>query len=132
MKRFLVLIVVVLVGCEEPKPLSTGEIIKQVNASGKITDAQAESLSKAQYLYLSGLTSINDAQAESLSRVNDLCLNGLTSITDQQAESLSKVSGLFLNGLNSITEEQAESLSKVSELYISEALQPLIDKYKNQ
>ena len=66
MKRFLVLIVVVLVGCEEPKPLSTGEIIKQVNASGKITDAQAE------------------------------------------------------------------SLSKVSELYISEALQPLIDKYKNQ
>jgi len=37
-----------------------------------------------------------------------------------------------LNGLPSITDEQAESLSKVRMLYISEALQPLIDKYKKQ
>ena len=37
MKRFLVLIVLMLVGCGEPKPLSPVEIIEQVNASGKIT-----------------------------------------------------------------------------------------------
>ena len=46
-------IAVPLAGCEEPKPLSTGEIIKQVNASGKITDSQAESLSKVESLHIS-------------------------------------------------------------------------------
>ena len=59
-------------------------------------------------------------------------VNSTGSITDEQAESLSKVEWLELNGLTSITDEQAESLSKVSELSISEDLQPLIDKYKNQ
>ena len=60
-------------------------------------------------------------------------VNSTGSITDEQAESLSKVRyNLFLNGLTSITDEQAESLSKVETLYISEDLQPLIDKYKNQ
>ena len=103
-------IAVPLAGCEEPKPLSTGEIIKQVNASGKITDSQAESLSK----------------------VEGLGLDGLTSMTDTQAERLSKVENLGLNGLTSITDSQAESLSKVESLHISEALQTLIEKYKNQ
>ena len=59
-------------------------------------------------------------------------LNGLSSITETQAESLSTVRYLELNGLTTVTDKQAEHLSKVSELYISEALQPLIDQYKNQ
>ena len=59
-------------------------------------------------------------------------VNSTGSITDEQAEILSKVPQLGLNGLTSVTDEQAESLSKVETLYISEDLQPLIDKYKNQ
>ena len=59
-------------------------------------------------------------------------VNSTGSITDEQAESLSKVPELDLDGLTSITDEQAESLSKVQTLRISEDLQPLIDKYKNQ
>ena len=105
-----------VVGCEEPKPLSLEEIqeIKNlVNQSGKITNNQAERLSKVQGF---------------------LVLTGLTSITDAQAESLSKVLGgwLSLDGLTSITDQQVESLSKVETLHISEDHQPLIDKYKNQ
>tara|TARA_A100001037_G_C15121021_1_gene623837 strand:+ start:1932 stop:2252 length:321 start_codon:yes stop_codon:yes gene_type:complete len=61
-----------VVRCGERKPLSTREIIEQVNASGKITDAQTESLSKVEVLDLDGLTSITDAQAESLSKVRSL------------------------------------------------------------
>ena len=111
-----------------------------------ITDKQAESLNKVESLTLNGLTTINDKQAESLGEVQSLSLNGLTSITDEQAESLSKVGkqrvgiemaswfrgGLSLMGLTSINDEQAKSLSKVENLMISEALQPLIDKYKKQ
>ena len=123
----------------------------QVNASGKITDAQAEILSKitrfelreitdtsfqptkSAWLELNGLTSMTDGQAESLSKVLTLKLNGLTSITDAQAESLRKVrSGLVLNGLTTITDEQAESLAKVSSLFIPEEFEPLIEKYKKQ
>ena len=59
-------------------------------------------------------------------------VNSTGIITDEQAEILSKVVGLSLTGLTSITDEQAESLSKVEYLSISEDLQPLIDKYKNQ
>ena len=172
MKRFLILIVLVLTGCgdnevaaspatESPEAephaveqLSTDEIMEQVNASGKITDAQAESLNKVSSLYLDGLTSMTDTQAERLSKVEYLRLNGLTSITDAQAECLSKVkflelnrlttitdaqaeslsrcSTLDLNGLTTITDAQAVSLSKVRSLHISKTLQPLIDKYKNQ
>jgi hypothetical protein len=113
-----------------------------------ITDNQAESLSKVESLTLNGLTTITDKQAESLGEVESLALNGLTSITDEQAESLSKVGKqrvdieiepgdvfllnqrLSLMGLTSINDEQAKSLSKVEDLTISEALQPLIDKYK--
>ena len=124
-------VMVTFVGCGEE---TTEDIIERVNSTGSITDEQAESLSKVEgYLVLNGLTSLTDEQAESLSKVQTLVLNGLTSITDEQAESLSKVEGyLYLTGLTSITDEQAESLSWVTKLYISEDLQPLIDKYKNQ
>ena len=76
------------------------EIIKEVNASGTITNEQAESLSKVEILNLNGRTSITNEQAESLILkginltlygVHELSLNGLTSITDAQAESMSKV-----------------------------------------
>ncbi|MAQ90436.1 MAG: hypothetical protein CMM03_11330, partial [Rhodopirellula sp.] len=106
-------------GSDEPKQTSVG-LIQQINASGIITDAQAEFLSKVDgWLELNGLTSITDAQAEILSKMDDLSLNGLTSITDAQAEILSKVKSklsltkLSLSGLTSITDEQAKSLSKV-------------------
>ncbi len=195
MKRLLILCCLVLAGCGEPsgEDQSLDEIIEQVNASGTITDEQAESLSKAwnhylkgkssitdkqnkilvekrdlnaqwgllieedrvEWLDLCGLTSITDKQAESLSKVgspidlcgltalsdeqakilsrlNGLALNSLTSITDLQAESLSKVETLFLTGLISINDEQAKSLAKVDFFEISEACQPLIDKYKKQ
>ncbi|MAQ88231.1 MAG: hypothetical protein CMM03_00060 [Rhodopirellula sp.] len=122
-------IAVLLAGCEEPTP---EEIMKHVNATGMLTDKQAESLSKIENIDLSGLTSITNEQAEILSEVEILVFDGLTSITDEQAESFSSVWQLHLNGLPSITDEQAESLSKVRMLYISEALQPLIDKYKKQ
>ena len=101
------LVMVTIVGCGEE---TTEDIIERVNSTGSITDEQAESLSK--------LESLN--------------LYGLTSLTDEQAESLSKVENLSLAGLTSITDEQAESLRKMEYLSISEDLQPLIDKYKNQ
>ena len=112
----------------------TSEYILSLNGLTSITDVQAEILSNEVHLLsLNGLTSITDAQAESLSNLWHLNLNGLTSITDKQAENLSnKTRSAELNGLTSITDAQAESLSKVRELYISEALQPLIDKYKKQ
>ena len=123
-------IAVLLAGCEEPTPRA---IIAQANARGKITDEQAEILSRVDGLRLSGLTSITDRQAEILSKVSDLCLNCLTSITDQQADSLGKVRfWLNLNGLTSINNQQAESLSKVENLEVSEKLRPLINKYKKQ
>ena len=102
------LVMVMFVGCGEE---TTEDIIERVNSTGSITDEQAESLSKVEGM---------------------LDLDVLTSLTDEQAEILSKVKSLGLAGLTSITDEQAESLSKVETLYISEDLQPLIDKYKNQ
>ena len=105
-------------GSDEPKQTSVG-LMQQINASGIITDAQAESLSKVSGdgLYLDGLNSITDAQLEFLSntRTQTLSLNGLTSITDAQAEFLSKgnVRFLFLDGLTSITDAQLKSLRKV-------------------
>lgn len=86
----------------------------------------------AKELWLNGLTSRTDSQAESLSQVGILIIEGLTSISDTQAESFSKTPALFLGGLTSITDLQAKSLSRVEQLKVSEALQPLIDKYKNQ
>ena len=83
-------IAVLLAGCEEPAPEA---IVAQANDRGKITDWQAESLSKV--------------------------------------ESLAELAGVLpLNGLTSITDQQAESLSKVKNMGVSNALQPLIDKYK--
>ena len=135
MKRLLMLCCLVLAGCGEPsgEDQSLDEIIEQVNASGTITDEQAESLSKVgSPIHLCGLTAISDEQAKILSRLNGLALNSLTSITDLQAESLSKVETLFLTGLIAINDEQAKSLAKVDFFEISEACQPLIDKYKKQ
>ena len=123
MYRFLILLLIVLlgVGCggnnvdpkkaiEESKgKIDIDALVDEINSSRKITDQQAEILSKVEVLEL----------------------NGLTSITDKQAESLSKVKRwLGLNGLTSITGEQAEILATVEMLSISEACQKLIDKYK--
>ena len=113
----------------DTEKLSAGEIIKQVNASGTITNAQAERLGKVrQRLELNSLTSITDQQAESLNSGEGLEenidqnnryhieLNGLTSISNQQAENLSKIGNLELNGLTSITDQQAVSLGKTGSL----------------
>ena len=96
-----------VVGCSEQ---TLDEIVDEVNAAGRMMDAQAESLSQVKWLQLNGLTSITDAQAESLSKVRDLILTGVTSITDAQAESLSQVEMLILPN----------------------HLRPLIDKSKNE
>jgi hypothetical protein len=103
------------------------EIINQVNASGTITDEQAETLGKIEMFSLDGLTSITDEQAESLSKLKLLHLDGLTSITDEQAESLSKIEWLHLNGLTSITDTMAESLSKTGDLHLN-GLTSITDK----
>ena len=130
MKRSLILILLVLAGCREQ---TLTETLNSTINNKTITDRQAETLSRVRNVSLNSLTSITDQQAESLSKVQILQLNSLTTITDQLAESLSKVEGsLHLNGLTTITDQQAESLSKVEYLHISEALQPLIDKYKKR
>ena len=105
---------VLLSGCgSEEAEQTREEVIKQVNATGILTDKQAETLGN--------------------SKVLSLRLNGLTEITDEQAKSLSRAKkNLTLDGLTSITDKQAESLSKVEWLYISEDLEPLIGKYQNQ
>ncbi len=60
-------------------------------------------------------------------------VNTTGTITDEQAESLSKTDAyLCLQGLTSIPDEQAKSLSKTDVIVVSEACQPLIDKYKKQ
>ena len=105
------------------------QIRKEVNSSGSISDEHVERLSKIKELTLPGLKSITDIQMERLSNVDRLLL-GLTFITDGQAASLSRVKELVLPNLESITDTQAESLSKVEVLRVSEAIQPLIDKYK--
>jgi hypothetical protein len=135
MKRLLMLCCLVLAGCGEPsgEDQSLDEIIEQVNASGTMTDEQAESLSKAWKHYLKGKSSITDKQNKILEekrdldaqwgllieedRVEWLDLCGLTSITDKQAESLSKVgSPIDLCGLTALSDEQAKSLSRLKGL----------------
>ena len=98
-----------------------------------ITDSQAESLSELPYeLWLDNLPSITDKQAESLSKVELLFLNGLITITDPQANSLGQVHALELKGLTTMTKAHAASLSQVGYLKIPEDLQPQIDKYRNE
>ena len=99
-----------LAGCGEQLPeQSPSEILRELDATGKITDAQMELLVRdgADYLpytsQLTRLTSITDAQAESLSELPALSLGGLTSITDVQAESFGQVGDLELDGVTSIT-----------------------------
>ncbi len=80
MNKYLLMIAgLVVAGCSKQTP---DQIIAEVNATGKITDVQAESLtlstSPNTLLELNGLTSITDAQAENLSRLKGLSLNGLT------------------------------------------------------
>ena len=135
MKRLLMLCCLVLAGCGEPsgEDQSRDEIIEQVNASGTMTDKQAESLSKAWNHYLKGKSSITDKQNKILEEKRDLAarwgllieedrvewldLCGLTSITDKQAESLSKVgSPIDLCGLTALSDEQAKSLSRLKGL----------------
>ena len=111
--------------------LSKAESI-QLNGLTSITEKQADFLDSSWWLELNGLTTLNDRQAESLSKVDNLNLDGLTSLTDEQAESLSRVGLLSVCGLTSITDQQAKILAKAEDLLISEACQPLIDKYKKQ
>ena len=107
--------IVLLLGCQQqPK-----EILKEVNATGSMTDSQAEILSNEKYLNLRTLKVLSDRQAEHLSKVPNLSLPGITTLTDQQAESLSKVQSLSLDGLSSLTDQQAESLSKVQSLSLN-------------
>ena len=53
MKRFLILIMLVLAGCAESEEEAIERIKGEVNSSGTITDEQAESLSKVEYLTIS-------------------------------------------------------------------------------
>ena len=107
------------------------EIIKEVNASGSMTDRQADILSnektspeyRGDTSFRLRLTSITDAQAESLSKVTFLELNGVTSLTNAQVKLLSQVGFLDFNGLTSITEEQAESLANVRNLGLDDLTQ---------
>ena len=91
MKRFLILIVLVLAGCGNREPeqaatskVSIGEIVEQVNSSGMLTDQQADNLSR---LY--------DRQFQRNPFSQPLTVRGLTSITDRQADILSKVEKLL-------------------------------------
>jgi len=81
-------IAVLLSGCgSEEAEQTREEIIKQVNATGILTEKQAEILGNSKFfgLFLNGLISITDQQAKSPSKIGNLYLNGLTTITDEQA-----------------------------------------------
>ena len=88
MNKFLIMLVLFAVGCggdnadqkkiksnakkaikESKEEIDVDALVDEINSSGKITDRQAESLSKVEHLNLNGLTSITDEQAESLSKV---------------------------------------------------------------
>ena len=68
--------IVLLLGCQQqPK-----EILKEVNATGSMTDSQAEILSNEKYLSLRTLKVLSDRQAEHLSKVPSLGLPGITTL----------------------------------------------------
>ena len=58
MKRLLILIVLVLAGCGEAVKPSYEEIGVEVNASGALTDEQAEILTMYRFIWLDGLTHV--------------------------------------------------------------------------
>ena len=61
MKKFLILLVLFAVGCgggkkameESKEEVDVHALVDEINSSGKITDKQAESLSKVEDLYIS-------------------------------------------------------------------------------
>ena len=95
----LLIAVLVLFGCDEqPTEQSPSEICSEIldelDATGKLSDAQMEVMvrehSDSLWYPLRRLISITDSQAESLSELPyELWLDNLPSITDKQAESLS-------------------------------------------
>ena len=109
MKRFSILIVLLLAGCGESDHEALERIKGEVNSSGIMTDEQLESLERLAGLHLE--------------------LNGLIAVTDEEVERLVGEGKweLLLNGLTTITNEQAESLSKVQYLEISDSCQKLVD-----
>ena len=108
------------------------EVISEIEATGEITDGQAEILGSLKRVSLNGLTPITDAQGESFGRTQLLSLSGLTTISDSQAKSLSNLKVLFLSNLNSISDSQAESLSRLKSLAVSNKIKEEINKYKNK
>ena len=141
MKRFLILIVLVLAGCGEAEDtakvnrcLEAGDVCVQINNALIISEQQGK--------LLNNLKLITDQQAETILGAYEtkfvtgpaldpigLPLNGLSSITNHQAETLGKVRyhppkdayycTLYLNGLTSINEEQAKGLSKAESLELN-------------
>ncbi|MBA62225.1 MAG: hypothetical protein CMJ76_07650, partial [Planctomycetaceae bacterium] len=111
MKRFLILIVLLLAGCNVNvrKEVSERSEIKKAET---LTDEQLERLiqlnrkiGQFRYetedtFYMLEMTSITDTQAKILSEVaKTLILPNISSITDVQAEHLNKVDHLVLDGL---------------------------------
>ena len=75
MKNLLILLVLFAAGCggnNADHKKGAYALTDEINSSGKITDEQAESLSRVRKLHLNGLTTITDEQAESLSKVEGL------------------------------------------------------------
>ena len=144
MKRFLILIVLLLAGCGESEK-AVQETEEAVQETVQETEDVFVQLSKAIIIFkehgelLNNLKLITDQQAEIIvdtyhtkhvhwdANFNPLGLplNGLSSITNNQAEILGEVRykpekddfcTLYLNGLKSINEEQAKGLSKAESL----------------
>ena len=133
MKRLLILILLVLAGCNANVRKEVSER-SEIEKAETLTDEQLERLldlnrkigqfRKAEVImYMLDTTSITDAQTEILSEVaKTLILPNISSITDVQAEHLNKVDHLVLDGLTSITDAQAESLSKVRKVELNLSL----------
>ena len=107
MKRFLILIVLVLAGCNVDKEVREAS---EISNAERLTDEQLERLLKLnrkigqfheneETVYMLETTSITDTQAKILSEVaKTLILPNISSITDLQAEHLNKVQHLVLDG----------------------------------
>ena len=120
MKRLLILILLVLAGCNVDKESREAS---EIESAERLTDEQLERLlqlnrkigqfhENEETFYMLETTSITDTQAKILSEVaKTLILPNISSITDLQAEHLNKVQHLVLDGLTSLTDAQAKSLS---------------------